>query len=78
MEAYGEETYSHYIGLHNGLNQAVMAIASMMTGVIVDRTGSFSLVLLSVLAGTMLSQAGVWILRRIGNGKMVIPTERPM
>lgn len=78
MEAYGEETYSHYIGLHNGLNQAVMAIASMMTGVIVDRTGSFSLVLLSVLAGTMLSLAGVWILRRIGNGKTVIPTERPM
>ncbi len=66
MTAYGAENYPRYIGIHNGINQAVMAIASMTTGVIIDKTGSFSLVLISVLTGALLSLAGVWALWKNG------------
>lgn len=64
MAAYGKENYTRYIGIHNGINQAVMAAASMATGVIVDASGSFRLILLATVAGAALSLLGVWLLNR--------------
>lgn len=64
MAAYGKEHYTRYIGIHNGINQAVMAAASMATGVIVDASGSFRLILMATVAGAMLSLAAVLLLNK--------------
>lgn len=65
MAAYGKAHYTRYIGIHNGINQAIMAVASMATGMIVDAYGSFSPILVVTLIGTMLSLGSVWLLRRM-------------
>ena len=66
MAAYGMTHYTRYIGIHNGINQAIMAVASMATGMIFDATGSFAPILAFTLAGLILSLAGVWLLRKTG------------
>lgn len=66
MAAYGMAHYTRYIGIHNGINQAIMAVASMATGMIFDATGSFAPILAFTLAGLILSLAGVWLLRKTG------------
>lgn len=66
MAAYGTMHYTRYIGIHNGINQAIMAAASMATGIVFDATGSFAPILAFTLAGLTLSLAGVWLLRKTG------------
>lgn len=66
IAAYGEDRYQRYIGIHNSISQAVMAVASMATGVLVDATGSFTWVLLLVLLAQVLSLTAVVLLARRG------------
>lgn len=52
ISAYGQQESKRYLGIHTSINSAIMAGASLLVGVLVDRFQSFTPVLYVVL-GTM-------------------------
>lgn len=66
MAAYGEVQFSRYIGIHSGINQAVMAAASIAAGVILDESGSFSSILVFILIAAVPSFVSMWFLNQTG------------
>ena len=49
VSAYGQQESKRYLGIHTCINSVVMAVASLMVGVLFDRFQSFSPVLFIVL-----------------------------
>ena len=60
IAAYGQQDSKRYLGVHTCINSVVMAGASLLVGVLVDGFGSFTPVLLTVLA-TMVCSFGACV-----------------
>lgn len=60
IAAYGQQESKRYLGVHTCINSVVMAGASLLVGVLVDGFGSFTPVLLTVLA-TMVCSFGACV-----------------
>ena len=53
--AYGEGESKRMLGIHTGINNAVMAAASLLTGAMIDRSGNFTSVLVLILGALLVS-----------------------
>lgn len=62
VSAYGEES-KRYLGIHTSIHSAVMAVASLSVGVLVDKFGGFQPVLIMVLILTACSFIACGILQ---------------
>ena len=67
--AYGAQS-GRYLGIHTSIHSAVMAGASLLVGVMVDRLGGFRPVLALTLAVTICSFTAAELLIRISNRKL--------
>lgn len=62
ISAYGQQESKRYLGIHTSIHSAVMAVASLSVGVLVDRFGSFTPVMIMVLGIMVCSFAAAFVL----------------